>query len=121
MMRAGRGFTAPLVFSTMECRGWSRADAGCTRVKRYNPHKRDALRKMMAMRLGWLISAVVCGFCLPAGPAQPPSQWEQPAAALAEQINAILGPGQAQLTLRNISTIAPDDVAQIDRKSTRLN
>ena len=69
----------------------------------------------MAMRLGWLISAVVCGLCLATGAAQTPSQWEQPAAALAEQINAILGPGQAQLTLRNISTIAPVDVAQIRR------
>ena len=40
--------------------------------------------------------------------ATPPSRWEQPAAALAEQIAGILGPGQAQLTIRNLSTI-PDE------------
>lgn len=44
-----------------------------------------------------------------------PSQWEQPAGALADQIAAILGPGQARLTLRNLSSIAADDVPTIRR------
>jgi len=44
-----------------------------------------------------------------------PNPWEQPAAALAEQIAAILGPGQAQLTIRNLSSIANSDVAPIRR------
>lgn len=39
--------------------------------------------------------------------------WSRPAAALAEQIAGILGPGQARLTMRNISGIANDSVPQI--------
>jgi hypothetical protein len=41
--------------------------------------------------------------------------WEQPAAQLAEQIAAILGPGQAQLVIGNRSTIATADVSAIRR------
>jgi len=41
--------------------------------------------------------------------------WEQPAAALADQIAAILGPGQAQLTIRNLSKISADDEAAVRR------
>jgi hypothetical protein len=39
--------------------------------------------------------------------------WEQPAAALAEQISAIMGPGQARLTIRNFSKIRNEDVPAI--------
>ena len=42
-----------------------------------------------------------------------PSPWEQAAAALAEQIAGILGPGQAHLTIRNLSKIATDEVPAI--------
>jgi hypothetical protein len=41
--------------------------------------------------------------------------WEQPAASLADQISGILGPGQARLTIRNLSTISGDDVPTIRR------
>src|SRR5579863_7061756 len=41
--------------------------------------------------------------------------YDQPAAALADQIAAILGPGEAHLTLRNVSTIAADDLPLIRR------
>jgi hypothetical protein len=41
------------------------------------------------------------------------SQWERPAAALAEQIAAILGPGQAHLTVHNLSRIADDQIPAI--------
>ena len=34
------------------------------------------------------------------------ADWDQPAAALADQVAAIVGPGQATLTLRNLSSIA---------------
>ena len=44
-----------------------------------------------------------------------PSPWEKPAADLADQIAAILGPGQAHLTIRNISTIPTGDVPAIRR------
>jgi hypothetical protein len=43
----------------------------------------------------------------------PPSRWTQPAAELAGQIAELLGPGQAFLTVRNLSTIKSDDVAEI--------
>jgi hypothetical protein len=41
------------------------------------------------------------------------SPWEQPASGLAEQIAAILGPGQARLTIRNLSRIPNEDVPAI--------
>jgi hypothetical protein len=43
------------------------------------------------------------------------SPWEQPAAALAEQIAGILGPGQAHLTIRNNSRISTDEIPAIRR------
>lgn len=45
--------------------------------------------------------------------AQKPSLWDQPAAALADQIAGILGSGQARFTLRNLSTIPSDSVPTI--------
>jgi hypothetical protein len=39
--------------------------------------------------------------------------WDQPAASLAEQIATILGPGQAHLTLHNLSTIPSQDLPAI--------
>lgn len=42
-----------------------------------------------------------------------PADWEPTAAALTDQISAILGPGQATLTLRNLSSIANADVSAI--------
>jgi hypothetical protein len=41
--------------------------------------------------------------------------WDEPAAALADQIAVILGPGQAHLTLRNLSTISTDELPTIRR------
>jgi hypothetical protein len=41
--------------------------------------------------------------------------WEQPAASLADQVSGILGPGQARLTIRNLSTISGDNVPTIRR------
>jgi hypothetical protein len=48
-----------------------------------------------------------------------PSPWQQPAAALAEQAAAILGPGQAHLTIRNLSTISTDQIPSIRRLLTQ--
>jgi len=45
-----------------------------------------------------------------------PSAWEQPAAALAEQIAGILGPGPAHLTIRNLSKISADEIPAIRRR-----
>ncbi len=43
----------------------------------------------------------------------PANRWQQPAAELAGQIAGILGPGQARLSVRNLSTIPADQVPAI--------
>lgn len=53
-------------------------------------------------------------FALIARPENAPSSaWEKQAAALAEQIAGILGPGQAHLTMRNLSTIPIAEIPTI--------
>ncbi|HEX3893501.1 MAG TPA: hypothetical protein VHW46_13070 [Terracidiphilus sp.] len=56
----------------------------------------------------WAAMGLVLGIAAIAVPAQKPSPWDQPAVALADQIAGILGPGQAHLTLRNLSSISTD-------------
>jgi len=63
------------------------------------------LFRWAAMGLGMLLAM--------RGSALATSTWEQPAGALAEQIAAILGSGQAHLTIRNLSRIPNDDVPAI--------
>jgi len=71
------------------------------------------------MKLVWPIAVVLIvtsglvGQAASAAPA--PGQWEQPAASLAEQIAGILGPGQAHLTLRNLSTVPSGEIPAIRR------
>ena len=69
------------------------------------------------MRMGWLITAGLIGLMglmTPAVNAAPaPSPWDQPAAELAEQIAWILGPGEARLTIRNLSSISTDEIPTI--------
>ena len=69
------------------------------------------------MKLVWLIAVVMSG--LSGLSAQMPnaasSPWEQPAASLAEEIAGILGPGQAHLTIRNLSTISNGEIPAIRR------
>jgi hypothetical protein len=48
-----------------------------------------------------------------------PDTWEQPASELADQIAAILGPGQAHLTIRNLSSISNDEIPVIRRLLTQ--
>jgi hypothetical protein len=85
-------------------------------LRRYNPRKRKIEGNLNSMKLALLIAAVASGVMgLMASAATAPSQWEQPAAALAEQIAGILGPGQAHLTLRNLSTIPADEIPSIRR------
>lgn len=48
-------------------------------------------------------------------PTPVPNPWEQPAAELADQVAAILGPGQAHLTIRNVSSISTDQIPSIRR------
>jgi len=66
------------------------------------------------MRFGLL--AVLCGWLsLSANAVPAQSPWEQPAAALAEQIAGILGPGQMRLTFRNLSSIPASELPDIQR------
>jgi hypothetical protein len=60
----------------------------------------------VAMLVVWLGVLDVSGA---QGP-QPSSRWAQPAAELAGQIADILGAGQAQLTIRNLSTIQASEI-----------
>lgn len=57
------------------------------------------------------IAILVAALLRPAQAAS--SSWEQPASELADQIAAILGPGQAQLTLVNLSTINDGEIPAI--------
>jgi hypothetical protein len=70
--------------------------------------KRAADLRRIAMGILWLAALWSCA-------AQAPTPWDQPAASLAEQIAAILGPAQAHLTLRNNSTISADEIPAIRR------
>ena len=66
--------------------------------------------RLFRLVTGWA-SVLTMAVVLYAAP--PPNQWDQPAAALAEQIAAILGPGQATLAIRNLSSIAASQLPSI--------
>lgn len=72
-----------------------------------------------AVKKIWL--AIALGLTLAAGQGHcqqaigPAGAWDQPAASLADQIAGILGPGQARMTVRNLSAISADDVPAIRR------
>jgi hypothetical protein len=84
--------------------------------KRYNPPKREIEEIMKPARgLGRIAMGVLWFAGLLASVAQAPGRWDQPAASLAEQIAAVLGPSQAHLTIRNNSTVAAEDIPAIRR------
>jgi hypothetical protein len=64
------------------------------------------------MKLVWLMATIAMGLIGPPAFAAP-SPWDQPAADLAEQIAGILGPGQARLVIRNLSTLPTDEISTI--------
>lgn len=66
--------------------------------------------KLFRRVTGWA-SALLMGCSLLA--AQSADQWDQPAAALAEQIAGVVGPGQVWLSIRNLSSIADSSVPLI--------
>src|SRR5690242_2702011 len=69
---------------------------------------------MRAMRLIWAVALGLCGLAgLTAQSQQPQSRWAEPAAELAGQVADLLGPGQAQLTVRNVSTIQTSEIPAI--------
>jgi hypothetical protein len=71
---------------------------------------------MKRMKRSWLVVALLIWFVGQAATAASASSpWDQPASNLAEQVAAILGPGQARLTIRNLSTIPIDQIPAIRR------
>ena len=83
-------------------------------MKQYNPRKRQMkgmLHSMRMVRLVAMIASALLGFS--ASVAHAASPWDQPAAALASQAAEILGPGQVQLTIRNLSTIPTGEIPAI--------
>jgi hypothetical protein len=67
------------------------------------------------LKLG-LLMAVAVGIgaqSVSAAPASGSSPWQQPAAALAQQIADILGPGEARLTIENLSSIPTGEIPAI--------
>src|ERR1700739_4459883 len=74
---------------------------------------------MRAMRLSWAVTLGVLGLVrvavLGAQAPQTPSRWAQPAAEVAGQITDILGQGQAQVTIRNLSTMDTSEIPIIRR------
>lgn len=68
---------------------------------------------MRAMRLIWAAIGLSVGMALATCSAQTAGPWSQPATALTGQIVGILGPGQARLTIRNISGISNDAIPAI--------
>ena len=66
--------------------------------------------KLFRLVTGWA-SALMTAVFLLAAPG--PVEWDQPAAALAEQIAGVIGPGQVALTVRNLSSIAASDIPAI--------
>ena len=68
---------------------------------------------MKLIWLGALLAGGLIGLMARAAPV--PSPWEKPAAEMAGQMAGILGPGQAQLTIRNLSTIPNDIIPAIRR------
>jgi hypothetical protein len=72
----------------------------------------DSAEMMKAMKL---IGLAVAGLSVLIGVSVASAQtpWEQPAAELAEQIAGVLGPAQAHLTIRNISSISTDEIPAI--------
>jgi hypothetical protein len=72
-----------------------------------------AVKKVgLAMAMGLILAASQGHGQQANGPA---GSWDQPVASLADQISGILGPGQARLTVRNLSTISGDDMPVIRR------
>lgn len=66
------------------------------------------------MKYVWLIAVILCSFPLQLAFAAPSSsQWDQSAAAIAEKIAGVLGPGQTRLTIRNLSSISADEIPAI--------
>jgi len=69
------------------------------------------------MRLVGAVTLAVCWMAVRAAcdgqPAPIATRWAQPASELAGQVADILGPGQAQLTLRNVSKIQASEIPSI--------
>ncbi len=61
----------------------------------------------------YLPVGLICLLAASTATAQAPAQWEQPVVTLTEEIVGILGPGQARLTIRNVSSVPTDEIPAI--------
>src|ERR1035437_4160562 len=77
--------------------------------------KRTMKRRRQITLMGWIAATVSALAGAASIAAQSPSLWDQPAAALAEQIAEVVGPGQAHFTVRNLSTVRSDEISAIGR------
>jgi hypothetical protein len=68
-----------------------------------------------ARGLGCIAMAMLWFTSLLATATEAPGPWAQSAASLAEQIAAVLGPGQAHLTIRNNSSVTTEEIPAIRR------
>ena len=80
-------------------------------MKLMNPQLFKIRRRIRGLNL--CVSAGLCLLTLTAECGAVASPWDKAAAALAEKIAAALGPGQAQVTVNNLSTIPAKEVAGI--------
>jgi hypothetical protein len=80
-------------------------------IIRANAQMEGMLHSMRMVRPVVMIASALLG--LAGNPAHAATPWDRPAAALAAQAAEILGPGQAQLTIRNLSTIPPEEIPTI--------
>jgi hypothetical protein len=67
------------------------------------------------MKRAWLVILVTTCVMLAGQAVAAPatSKWQEPAAALADEVAAILGPGQVRLTIRNASSIPVEEIPRI--------
>ena len=72
-------------------------------------------RAIKMPHMWWLVLALGLHPAPLALSANASAPWDQPAVALVDQIASILGPAQAHLTLRNLSTISNDELPVIRR------
>src|SRR4051812_27660235 len=66
--------------------------------------------KLFRLVTGWASALLIACSLLRA---QTSGRWDPPTVALADQIAAVTGPGQATLTIRNLSSIADSEVPPI--------
>ena len=79
-------------------------------ARRYNPPN-ERRQNMKPTKLIWFLAALTGSLLRPAIAATNP--WDAPAATLAARIADVLGPGQARLSIQNLSSVPTEQVPAI--------